>query len=154
MTEQQHQFIFRLYQEHSPRMIQYAARKTGDRDQAEDLVQEAFLIACIKILEVEDHAKPVGWLYSTLNNHLKRVNRHPTLSLDQLHENALTAELSTPLELLMPRELSDTARKIVMLRVGEERSYTEIAEEMGMSEAACRKQMSRAIKLFQKNLEK
>ena len=154
MTEQQHQFIFRLYQEHSPKMIQYAIRKTGDRDQAEDLVQEVFLIACIKIPEVEDHTKPVGWLYSTLNNHLKRVNRHPTLSLDQLHEDALTAEFSTPLELLLPKDLSNTTRKIVMLRVGEERSYTEIAKELGMSEAACRKQMSRAMKLFQKELEK
>lgn len=134
-------------------MIQHAIRKMGDRDQAEDLVQETFLIACMKIREVEDHVKPVGWLYSTLNNHLKRVNRHPTLSLDQLREPAAAAELSTPLELLLPRELPETTRRIVTLRVGEERSYAEIAEAMGMTEAACRKQMSRAMKQFKKCLE-
>lgn len=135
-------------------MIQHVVRKTGDDEEAQDLVQETFLIACMKIHEVEQHSKPPAWLYSTLNNHISRTRRHATLSLDQFREDTLMAEDAVALELMLPRELSPTARQIVLFRIRDKLSYAEIAEETGMTEAACRKQMSRAMALCKKIWEK
>ena len=144
MTDSQHEFIHQLYLELSPSMIQFIVRTTGNGDLAQELTQEAFLLACVNIDKVYGHEKPQGWLFKTLGNLLKREWARRSRTPEELTDEFLAVEDQVPLDLFLPKELSETARKIILLRVEEGRSFDEIAEKVGMTPAACRQQMSRA----------
>ncbi|MCO5733121.1 sigma-70 family RNA polymerase sigma factor [Rhizobium sp. SSA_523] len=57
-----------VFLEHRPALVDYAARLLGSRDQAEDLVQDAFLR--LKPLDVDEHAprQVLSYLYSIVRN--------------------------------------------------------------------------------------
>ncbi|NKE57853.1 sigma-70 family RNA polymerase sigma factor [Lentzea sp. PSKA42] len=61
-------FIRTLYQEHGRWLMAYAARATGDRWLAEDLVQETFLRAWRHPESFTGNTEPHGWLYTVLRN--------------------------------------------------------------------------------------
>ncbi|SIQ48262.1 RNA polymerase sigma-70 factor, ECF subfamily [Rhizobium sp. RU35A] len=68
-----------LFLEHRPALVDYAARLMGSRDQAEDIVQDAFLR--LKPKESEDYAprQILSYLYSIVRN----------LALDQLKRRSV-----------------------------------------------------------------
>ena len=66
MTKEQMKLINNLVEQHAGAMAQLTYRRIGDRELAQDLVQETFLTACCKPEAVYEHNKPVAWLYSTL----------------------------------------------------------------------------------------
>lgn len=100
-----------FFLEHRPALVDYAARLLGSRDQAEDVVQDAFLR--LRPTESDDYAprQVLSYLYSIVRN----------LALDQLKRRAVEArgrdvdppfwilaqEASTPEELVL---FADQAR--------------------------------------------
>lgn len=147
MERQQLKFIEELVISHSKRMAEAAYRHTGSRETAEDLVQEVFILACAKIDTVFAHEKPVGWLYTTLNNLTRReMDRayHTEQSISPTEEAANTREIDLSLETLLPEGLTEDEREILLLRVGRGCSFAEISELLGISAPACRKRYERA----------
>ena len=51
-----------------------------------------------------------------------------------------------PMDLYLPKGLNDREREIILLRIDKGLSYAEIAEVKGMTESACRQQLSRAVR--------
>ena len=146
MTPQQQQLICRLMDRHSPLMAQLAYRKTGDRMLAEDLVQDAFLLACNKIDLVEQHCNQAGWLYDVLNKlilrELKRAYHTREIPLDTIEDFGYEKDPSG-LEDILPEALTTEERELLCLRLEQELSHREIALKKGITEAACRQQLSR-----------
>lgn len=136
-------------------MTQIAYRKLGNEQIAEELVQEVFLSACVKIDSLYKHPKPAGWLYVTLYqllmNELNKAYRNDT-SLEG-HDFLATQEAPHPLEDSLPSGLKPREREIILLRFEQQRSYAEIAEILGLSQAACRKLLSRTLERC-RNLDK
>src|SRR5258706_12106449 len=81
-------------------LLGYALRYTGERAQAEDVVQEAFMKLNAQFESVE---KPRQWLYRTVHNLAlnQRRTAGKTVSLDQFaeDENASAAETADPASL-------------------------------------------------------
>ena len=50
-----------------------------------------------------------------------------------------------PFELMLPKELSSYDKEMLILRLDKQWSYEQIADYRGITQAACRKQMSRAV---------
>ena len=148
MTPQQTQLIYRLVEQHSSFMAQLAYRKLGDPQQAEDLVQEVFLLACRKIDIVEGHANQAAWLYNALNKLILREQQRAYHSrefpLDTIAELGHTD--GEPLEHLLPSALSGKERELLCLRLELGLSHQEIARQIGMTEEACRQRFSRLYK--------
>jgi len=146
-----------LHRENASAMAQYAYRLTGDPEIAQDLVQETFLTAILKKEQLSAHPAPRLWLFTTLRYKIMRemdraYRRAEKTPVDEEKEAA-----APPLEKLsdsLPRELSDREREILTLRFEEERSYLEIAEKEGVAEAACRQQVSRAVRHCRALLER
>lgn len=140
--------ITRLAQENGKRLAQLAYRLTGNADLAEDLVQEALLTACIKVDLLVSHENQRGWLSKTLWNLAVREMRksyHSELPLMPEHIGG-EGDIALPMECYLPVGLEEKEREIILMRIDQGMSYAEIAEERGLSEEACRQQLSRAVR--------
>lgn len=149
VKREQMEFIKLLMEKHSQHMIQLTCRRTCDHQLAEDLVQETFLTACCKPDQVCSHTNPKEWLYNTLNKLTMR-------ELDRAYHAAEVCELDNdlvgltgvhlPMEYHLPAGLTARERELILMRVEDGLSYEEIAEHFGVSEAACRQRVSRAMR--------
>lgn len=157
MTLEQSEFIENLAHQYTKHMMNLTYRRIGDIDTACDLVQETFLIACCKANCVCNHINPPGWLFFTLNNLILReiTRQKREIPSDRVEDFFLEMdEIELPLEMYIPGTLSKIDREIILWRVKDGLSIKEISALRGISEAACRKQISRAFQRCRKELEK
>lgn len=147
MNTDQSDFISALHLKYAPSMVQLTYRRIGDAELAKELVQETFLIACCKSTMICSHNNPAGWLFNTLKKLTMREMKkayHSEIPLsydfaDEPEDEVLSVEM------YIPKGLTDKDRELVLWRVKEELSFKEIANIRGISEVACRKQISRAF---------
>ena len=148
MNKEQSSYISDLHNKYASSMVQLTYRRIGDADLAKDLVQETFLIACYKSDLIYNHINPAGWLFSTLQKLTMREMKkayQTEVYLDCDIPTGLEEPINS-IELYMPKGLTDNEREIIQLRVDKELSFEEISNQKGISEVACRKQVSRAFK--------
>lgn len=157
MTEKQMAFIDKLFERHANSLVQFAYRRTGDEEFAKELVQETFLTACCKPEKICNHEKPVAWLYDTLNKLTMREKGRafrsaeiPLPDYDLIGDN----DLRLPMEFHLPAGLKEKERELILLRADRGMSFAEIAELRGISEDACRQQISRVTRKCRALLEK
>lgn len=143
------------------RVFNTLVRVLGCRDDAKDVVQDAFVQAFVKLDTFRGDAKFYTWLYRiALNLALsqRRRRRRPTESLDAAKEFAgeePVAQQPTAAEDLIQREratllqqallkLNDGHRQILVLRELESCSYETIAEILQMPVGTVRSRLFRA----------
>ena len=143
-----------LVEEHYDRLFRAALFMSGDREVAEDLVQESFLAAAESLHRFEGRSKPYTWLYGILRNKFRRWLRKKdrTVSLQLLEERApgdenplslkseetrppAQAESDETAELIREfvDELPPHHRDVLVLRYLEDYSYKEISEALDCS---------------------
>ena len=147
MTRHEAEFILELYQAHSKKMRALMIRNFGDPDLADDLVAAAFVTAMTKLSDLMAHPDPERWLYRTL----LFKGRHERQRLQRERQNLpleeflpLPAPEAGGLSELLPRALSPRDRQLLIWRYQEEYTFAQIARELGISEAAAQKGVSRA----------
>lgn len=73
-----------LVESHSDKMYSWALYKTTNKETAEDLVQETFMVAFQSFNKFEGKSDPKTWLFSILNHkiadHFRKVYRHPVIN--------------------------------------------------------------------------
>ncbi len=156
MNKDQSNFISALHDKYATSMVQLTYRRIGDAELSKELVQETFLIACCKPDVICSHNNPAGWLFNTLNKLTMREMKKAYHSEIPLNYD-FSDELEDPvlsMEMYIPQGLTDKDRELVLWRVNEERSFEEIANLRGVSEVACRKQVSRAFQKCRNLLSK
>lgn len=143
-----------ICEEYYPRIYRYLLGMSGNRELAEDLTQETFLIAYQKGRDFIHHEKPLAFLYKTACNlakeqYRRQIREQPTelsdkqflscgdafTELTQEHENSVDVE-SYVKEIL--DNLSDQQRVLYWKYYEEHKSMKEIAREMVLSEPAVR----------------
>ena len=147
MTQEQILFFEELYNRHYPLMVQTVLPIVGSRDIAEDIVADTFLVLLAKISTVMQHEQPVKWLFRVLKNNAiseyRAQCRHAAAPLEESILRTAEPEL-IPFSGMLPKGLSESEQRILTLRLAEDMDYSAIAETLGLSEAACRAQYSRA----------
>lgn len=141
----------------------------GSHDEAEDVVQDSFVQAYLKLDSFQGNSKFFTWLYRiAFNNALSRQRRRrPEMSIDQCRE--LTGHdpedrVEAPDEPLLRDErvnlvhaalrmLTDQHRHILILREMEELSYEEIAELLVINIGTVRSRIARARTQLKLHLE-
>lgn len=133
---------------------------TGSAEEAEDVVQDAFVRAFVKLGSFQQTSQFFTWLYriafnTALSRHRRRRNR---VSLDHARETTGLEPIDTvdaPDEPMMRRErvamvrqamlqLSEQHRVILVLREMDEKPYETIAEILEISIGTVRSRLSRA----------
>lgn len=141
----------------TPRLFRAALLMCADWHLAEDLVQTTLAKLYVGWARVERADSPEGYARGTLTKTFlshKRVRRNSeTPSLEKWEWADATPDPSVRLELFAAlRTLSPLDRAIVVLRYWEDRSVTETARGVGLSEGAVRTRASRALARLQAEL--
>ncbi len=144
-----------LVDRHLGLVLGAAARRTADRALAEEIAQTVFAIVARKSRELARHATLVGWLHRATALECAEALRRRKAHSDKMKH--LTEHLSNdadgesvwretlPLLDEAIDALPDSDRELILLRFFERRSFREISETTGKSEAASQKQAERAL---------
>jgi RNA polymerase sigma-70 factor (ECF subfamily) len=157
------------------RVFAVAYRLMGNRDDAEDQAQEAFLKVYRGIKNLDDPATLTTWIYrvtthtcfDALDKQKRRPQTAPLAPPDaDGNEEPRYAEMRapTPEDAILRREvrvcleqtfaqLEATVRTIIVLRDIEDRSYQEIAETLSLGLSAVKMRIHRARLAFQQALD-
>jgi RNA polymerase sigma-70 factor (ECF subfamily) len=145
--------VQRLVEDHYTSLYRYAYRLAGSAADAEDLTQEAFCQAQLKLGQLREPDRAKSWLFSILRNlylHRARTERQRRLvSLESV------AEVPEPSAEPLPEvdsgqlqealnELDEPFRTPLILYYFEDFSYRDIAEQMDLPLGTVMSRLARA----------
>ncbi|MEU4396075.1 SigE family RNA polymerase sigma factor [Kribbella sp. NPDC023855] len=135
----------------STRLLRTAVLLTGDRQAAEDLVQEVFERVYVRWRWIRGGPEPYArkTLTNLVANRWRRRSRKPEVALTGHHEEAQpdgTEGLATRDQLLTAlQELPPRQRAVIVLRYYEDLTEAQTAEALGCSLGTVKSQTSRAL---------
>ncbi|MEJ2690992.1 MAG: sigma-70 family RNA polymerase sigma factor [Deltaproteobacteria bacterium] len=163
-----------LVAEHSSRMLSLAWRLAGNREEAEDIAQEAFLRLHRSIVDFRGESSIATWLHRTVTrlaiDYLRRQKirqrifffRRNSQEVDPLDfvpsstpspdERYFAGEIGRHLEIAMQR-LSAQQRVVFSLRHFEEMPLREIADLLELEEGTVKSHLHRAVSILRKKLK-
>jgi RNA polymerase sigma-70 factor (ECF subfamily) len=145
--------VQKLVEEHYSSLYRYAYRLSGSANDAEDLTQEAFCQAQMKLGQLRDWNRAKAWLFSILRNaYLHRLRARKVENVVSLNGVAdVPDRLPEPLPEIDPaclqdalNELPEVFRTPVILFYFEGFSYREIAEQMDLAMGTVMSRLARA----------
>jgi RNA polymerase sigma-70 factor, ECF subfamily len=142
-----------LVQQHYESLYRYAFRLCGSASGAEDLTQEAFCQAQLKLRQLRDPSRVKPWLFSIVRNAylhgLRDARREKTVPLECVPD--LPERLSEPLGEIDGQqlqtvldELPEDFRTPLILYYFEDFSYRDIAEQMDLPMGTVMSRLARA----------
>lgn len=157
MPERPEKTFNALYKSQYEKMIKLAYRMLGSMESAQDIVQEAFMLALIRWDEVSAHPLPEGWLALTVRNLVQNERRryanHEEMPLDSFAEQPDTCQ-EYPLSHLLPKKLSEEDQQLLIWRFELQMDNRQIADRLGISISASKNRVSRAVKRCRNLLKK
>ena len=158
-----------LFEQERDRLHNFVTKIVGDRDEAENIVQETFAEAYRQIGDFRGEAKVSTWLFSIARHlaygHLRKAKRHnykehETIEfLQAAQDDTATVTLAAVETAERKRivhdalqELPEHYRRVVQLRDLEEKTTTETAEHLGLTEVNVRVRLHRARKQLRDHL--
>ncbi len=153
-----------FYLEHVQHASNFAFYKCGNKDNALDLVQDAFSKIwenCSKI----DFTKAKTYLFTTVNNLFLNKVKHNKVVMEYAKAAPYIDKTNESPEYLLEEEefktklqnaislLSEAQREVFLLNRIEGKKYREIAELLDISQKAVEKRMSAALKILRNHIE-
>ncbi len=153
-----------LYRVYGKKILNYVYRMTGSRDEAEDLMQDTFVLAYRKLKSLKENTRFQSWLFRIAQNNIyqRYRNRSPeteSVESEETREFAdregSTEPLRTPEQAFLSQELEqiiqaaiddlpDKYRQVFVLSAIHKLSYREISEVMSRSLASVKSDIHRA----------
>jgi RNA polymerase sigma-70 factor (ECF subfamily) len=137
---------------HSDAMYRYASRLTGQSADAEDLTQQAFLLAQQKLHQLREDDRAAAWLFAIVRScFLKACRKRQQLApaaewnLDEIADESPEIDHVDQEKLSKAlAELPDEFRVVVLMFYFEDLSYKEIAEQLELPIGTVMSRLSRA----------
>ncbi len=159
----------RLVEQYQTRLFNAMIHVTGSSEDAEDVVQEAFIQAYLKLDTFQQSSRFYTWLYRiafnfALSKHRRKKPSHslehtreilgsdPVSQLDGAEERMIQTENIAAVQNAI-RELSDDHRNILVLRDMQGMSYEDIAEILNTPIGTVRSRLNRARLQLKAQLE-
>ncbi|MHC9087372.1 RNA polymerase sigma factor [Tenacibaculum sp. IMCC1] len=154
-----------VFNQHSQTLRNYIYYKCGDLQQAEDIVQEAYIKLwnnCAKVV----FEKAKSYLYTVANNHFLNDVAHKKVVLEHQKKNVSSGKTNeTPHFILEEEEfhtklkkaianLPEKQREVFLLSRIDKKKYIEIADIVGVSVKAVEKRMSKALLTLKEQIGK
>lgn len=153
-----------LLKRFAPSLYRLALQLTGEPDEAEDVLQEAFIQACAHVTDFEGRSRLGTWLHRiVLNTALARLRRASLATVPLVSEppsipaaqDALIDPAVGPSDVVLGRELEETLERAILalpaslraafvLRDVEGLSTREAATALGIAESAVKVRLHRA----------
>ena len=129
---------------------------TGNRDASEELAQDSFVRAWVRLKQLEDHTKFKAWLCSitrrSIQNWIRANQRNPVKASDL---ETLATTQADPAQIVVNQEqqqlvhqalsrLPENLRIPLILFYREQKSSKEVAKHLDLSDEAARQRIARA----------
>jgi RNA polymerase sigma-70 factor, ECF subfamily len=162
-NESAFEMLFKTY--YKP-LCNYAYSFLNDKDEAEEVVQAAFIGVWDKRNSIEIQTSIKSYLYRMVRNaclnvikHVKVKKAHVTHEMaggEPTHDNASQSVIAIELEqriLQAMKALPDQCRTVFQLSRFEELKYAEIAEQLNISVKTVENHMGKALKIMRTQLK-
>ncbi|MDX2445028.1 MAG: RNA polymerase sigma factor [Bacteroidales bacterium] len=153
---------FLLYKQYSTSMYNIAIRFLNNKMDAEDILQESFITAFNKLVDLKSDASFGTWLKRIVINNCISFLRKNKIYFEDVddfpaEEMAASQEIeksaSPALIHNAIKELPEGARTVLVLHSLEGYKHREISEMLSISESTCRTQYKRALGLLNSKLK-
>jgi RNA polymerase sigma-70 factor (ECF subfamily) len=169
MNDLNHNYYEKLFREHYEALCRFGLGMIGDPDQAEDIVQQAFIKLWNKRMEMDLSRSVKAYLYASVRNscinHIRDNKKFRSRVLDiEIYgdENApviadgfqtlVAGELSNKIEAAFEK-LPEKSKAVFMMSRLDRMKYREIAEKLGITEKTVEAHMSKALKILRIELK-
>ncbi|HWA34904.1 MAG TPA: RNA polymerase sigma-70 factor [Cyclobacteriaceae bacterium] len=162
-NESAFEMLFRTY--YKP-LCNYAYSFLNDKDEAEEVVQSAFIGVWDKRTSIEIQTSMKSYLYRMVRNSCLNVIKHSRVKMqharhemaggEPVYENASQAVISNELEQKIReamKELPEQCRLVFQLSRFEELKYSEIAGQLNISVKTVENHMGKALKIMREQLK-
>ncbi|MBI2821518.1 MAG: RNA polymerase sigma factor [Acidobacteria bacterium] len=151
-----------LYRGYAKRILNYAYRMTGSREDAEDVTQDTFILAYKNLKNLKDNSKFQSWVYRIAQNNVYQKFRAQSPHMESIEatENdagvlSVAGSAKTPEGALLSKELQQVVqqmikklpakyREVFVLSAVHRYSYEAISEIVGRSLASVKSDIHRA----------
>lgn len=147
----------RLYSDLRPGLYAFILRMTGQRDVAEDLLQEAWMRFARNVASLKDDTNLHAWLFTVASNLCRSHRRWRVVDLKRMRDVLVTPKQQTPspFELVAATDaqarleralvtLSPSDREVLLLVGIEGLTPTEASAVLGLRPEALRQRLARA----------
>lgn len=159
MTLEQRRSIEIFYVEMYDLLFIYARNTLNSESLAEEAIQEAFRIVCMKPDELLSSPNPKGWIINTLKytiQNMKRSRNRANVLLTQYlaaHSSSVAfSEDQISLEVTYENVGHSDEFQLIKEMAVEGKSHLEMADARGISVAACKKRVQRAKEFLRRNI--
>jgi RNA polymerase sigma-70 factor (ECF subfamily) len=148
-----------LYRQYAPKMFSVCLKYSRNYTEAQDHLQEAFLLIFEKIQQFEFKGSFEGWIKRIVINYVLQQYRNKSfLSLideDVVEEVEIEIDHAISIEFLMKiiQELPDRYRLVFSLNVFENYSHQEISDALGITIGTSKSNLSRAKIILKEKIE-
>jgi RNA polymerase sigma-70 factor, ECF subfamily len=162
-SESAFEMLFRTY--YRP-LCQYAYSFLNDRDEAEEVVQAAFINIWDKREHMEIQSSLKAYLYRIVRNSCLNVIKHEKVKkqhvahemvhAESMHESVSQSVISSELEERIAtamKTLPEQCRLVFQLSRFEELKYAEIADQLNISVKTVENQIGKALKIMREQLK-
>ncbi len=128
-----------LYTRFAPRMLHVISRYVSDKDSAQDILHDGFIVAFTRLDTIRDPEHLDFWLATIMKNLSLKYLQAQTITsiLDEIPENIEEPELDDILDFAtlesLIRQLPEGYQKVFRLAVLENKSHKEISEILGIA---------------------
>ncbi len=150
-----------LYRHYSKAMFNICIRMAGNRNDAEDLLQESFLLAFRNLAQLKDPIQFGGWLKRIVVNECIRFGKKQVYwnewedgKEEQFADEGTEWWKTVNFEIIHKeiKALPDGCRQVFNLFVVEDYSHKDIAAQLGISESTSKSQYHRARQLLKERI--
>lgn len=145
-----------IYQRNKNNLLRSAYRTARNKEDAEDIVEETFLIFLQK-WEAGVVESPDKYLFGILSrvslNYINRQKHRNCIPLQYIEEVIAAPPAEEKLEDILPSDVAGMDRDILILRLEQNLSYAQIAKMLVISEISCRSRFFRAKTRLKKYFE-
>lgn len=155
-----------IFRSHYQRLCNYANTILNDKDEAEEMVQNTFMILWENHRSIDFHTSLKSYLYKSVHNHcLNRLKHHKVkrqhsehvqYTADHVIESTAQQVMSNELEQHINEainKLPPQCKSVFILNRFEGLTYAEIAEQLSISTKTVDKHMVKALKILRKHLK-
>jgi len=152
-----------LYQQYSKAMFNICIRMAATRNDAEDLLQDAFIIAFNKIRQLKEADQFGGWVKRIVVNECIKYTKKNILvkdvdegSLENIAEEETEWWTTVDMGIIHNeiKALPEGCKQVFNLYVIEDYSHRDIAQELNISESTSKSQYHRAKNLLKERITK
>ncbi|WP_448701229.1 RNA polymerase sigma factor [Mucilaginibacter sp. AW1-3] len=149
--------MFQLYEQYKKAMFNICIRMTANRDDAEDVLQESFMMTFKNLEQLKEPERFAGWLKRIVVNECIRFckSKIPTNEWNEAdHEHMAEDETEWWIDVKLNdihnaiKTLPDGCRLVFSLYALEDYSHKQIAENLNISEGTSKSQYHRAKTLL------